>query len=356
MVSIFRLVRLSIKVTDWVVPRAKEWHRLRHLNRTEGETHFQKSNFAEAEKYLALAAAEGEKRRTPLKARLPILLHLAEARQRQGKFLEARQTIGAVMVALRQSQGQVCSEYAQCLDMLAKMHQQSGNLPDAQRLFAEAFQLEQSLKPPDLKKIAIRSQRLAAAHQEGSDLATAADLYRESIAIHERAYGPAHFETGNRLADLGSLTQCRGQHEEALPFLQRALAIHEKSPGADSPEAARDLEHIAQACNALGRFEEAGDRYERALHLKERQVGVSRSELVAMQVNLARIYAGSSRPGRAQELLQQIIMAGRNAGPEFDDALELLAAIYDRSGRTKEAAETRARIAPQPLSAPSTVE
>jgi tetratricopeptide (TPR) repeat protein len=356
MISIFRLVRLSIRVTDWVVPRAKEWHRLRHLNRTEGEAHFQKSNFGEAEKYLALAAAEQEKRKTPLKAKLPVLLHLAESRQKQGKFLEARQTIGAIMVTLRQSQAQVSPEYARCLDLLAKIHQQTGNLPDARRLFAEAIQMEQALKTPDLKNIALRSQRLAAACKDAGDLAGAADLYKQSIALHETAYGPDHSETGNRLADLGILVQAEGQHEEALPLLQRALAIHEKSPGADSPEASRDLEHIAAAFNALGRFEEACERYERALHLKERQVGVSRAELVAMQVNLAKIYASSSRFGRAQELLQQIILVGRTPGPEFDEALQLLASLYDRTGRSREAAEIRSRIAPQPLSAASTVE
>lgn len=113
---------------------------------------------------MALAAAEGEKRKTPLKARLPILLHLAEARWKQGKILEARQTGGAIMVTLRQNKSEVSAEYARCLDMLAKMHQQSGNLPGAQRLYTEALQIERVIKTPDPKNIAIRSQRLAAAH------------------------------------------------------------------------------------------------------------------------------------------------------------------------------------------------
>ena len=182
-------------------------------------------------------------------------------------------------------------------------------------------------------------------HQESGDLASAEKLFRESIALHEGAYGPDHSETGSRLAELGALLESLGQHEQALPLLQRALAIHEKSPGADSPEASRDLEHLAAAYNALGRSDEACERYERALHLKERQVGVKRVELVAMQVNLAKIYIGYSRLGPAQELLQHIIMNGRTDGPEFDEALKLLASLYDRSGRTKDAVEIRSRIA-----------
>jgi hypothetical protein len=74
--------------------------------------------------------------------------------------------------------------------------------------------------------------------------------------------------------------------------------------------------------------------------------------LIAMQVNLAKIYIGSSQFGRAQELLQQIILVGRTPGTEFDDALQLLASLYERSGRSKEALEIRSRIA----SARSTIE
>src|SRR5438132_1312146 len=131
-------VRISIRVAAWVTPRFKEWKRRRHLNRNEGEAAFQKGNFSEAEKYLVVAAAEGEKRKQPLKTRLPILFQLAESRQKQKKFLEARQTIGAIMVMLRQSpEGQISPEYARCLDMLASMHKQSGNWADAQRLYGE---------------------------------------------------------------------------------------------------------------------------------------------------------------------------------------------------------------------------
>ena len=85
-------------------------------------------------------------------------------------------------------------------------------------------------------------------------------------------------------------------------------------------------------------------------------MGVKRSELVAMQVNLAKIYIGYSRLGPAQELLQHIIMNGRSDGVEFDEALKLLASLYDRSGRSKEAAEIRERIISQPPPAASTVE
>ena len=345
MIGLFRLVRIGIRVTDWVVPRAREWHRVRHLNRTEGESHVQKGNYAEAEKFLTLAAAEGEKRKTPLKKKLPVLFHLAEARRKQGKLPEARQTVGAMMVTLRNNKSEVSPEYARCLDLLAKMHQQSGNPADAQRLYGEALQIERALLKPDAKNIAIRTQRRAAAHLDGGDVAGADKLFRESIALHEGAYGPDHSETGSRLDELGALLQSQGNHQQALPLLQRALAIHEKSPGGDSPEASRDLEHLAAAYHALGRFDEACERYERALHLKERQVGVKRVELVAMQVNLAKIYLGYSRLGPAQELVQHIIMNGRTDDPEFDEALRLLASLYERSGRTKEAAEIRSRIA-----------
>ncbi|MEO8126901.1 MAG: tetratricopeptide repeat protein [Bryobacteraceae bacterium] len=345
MISLYRLVRTGIKVADWVVPRAREWQRLRHLNRTEGEAHFQKGNYAEAEKSLTLAAAEGEKRKTPLTKRLPVLFQLAEAHRKQGKITEARKVIGAVMVTLRQMKLDVSPEYARCLDMLAKMHETAGNMADAQRLYAEALQIEKSLKAPDAKNIASRAQRLASAHQASGDVAGAERLFRESIEFHEKAYGPDHCETGSRFAELGALLQLQGNLEAALPLLQRALAIHEKSPGGDSPEASNDLEHLAAAYHSLGRFDEACERYERALHLKERQVGVKRSQLVAMQVNLAKIYIGYSKLGPAQELLQHILMNGRTGGPEFDEAMQLMAALYDRSGRTKEAAEIRSRIA-----------
>src|SRR5258708_4327415 len=89
MLSPTRIIRLGVRIAAWATPYVKEWHRKRHLNRTEGERHLSSKNFSEAERHFALALAE---RKHPAKRHLDILLGLKESQRKQGKAAEAEQT------------------------------------------------------------------------------------------------------------------------------------------------------------------------------------------------------------------------------------------------------------------------
>jgi tetratricopeptide (TPR) repeat protein len=341
----FSLMRYGVRITAWLWPRIQEARQRRAMNRTLAEQNYNNKNYAEAEKYLLLAVEEADKRRSPEKQRLHLLFLLASARRKQSKFLESRQTIGVIMQRLRASNSTVSTQYAQCLELLASMHEESGTFADALRIRTEALEIEQRVTPQDPKRIAICLKQLAAAYHSVNDLSECATKYQKAIAAHERAFGLEHAGTATCVAELGIVFQEQDKHDQAHPLLERALAVHEKTPGPHSIEVLRDLQHLGFSAQALGRVEEAMGCYEKAIQLSQRQVADRTSAVAEMMVNLARIYAGMSRLGPAQELLQQAVVSlERTPGPQLDYCLELLAAIHDRTGRTKEAAAARAMM------------
>src|SRR5579862_4107472 len=96
MISVTRILRLTMRVAHWAEPHVKEWHRKRHFHRVEGQRHLAASNWGEAEKHFTLALAE---RRHSKQRRCELLLDLQHAQRRQRKLEEAGQTAQAAMQA-----------------------------------------------------------------------------------------------------------------------------------------------------------------------------------------------------------------------------------------------------------------
>src|SRR5215831_17251547 len=86
--NIFRVFRIGMKFASWVTPHVKEWHRRRHLNRTEGQRHLKAKNWSEAEKHLTAALGEHHS----AKHKVEVSVQLARALASQGKFEEAAHT------------------------------------------------------------------------------------------------------------------------------------------------------------------------------------------------------------------------------------------------------------------------
>lgn len=94
MISVTRIFRLSMRVARWAEPHVREWHRRRHLHRSEGQRHLDARNWAEAEKEFTIALAE---RRHSGIRRAEMLLNLELAQRRQGKLAEAEQSAQAAV-------------------------------------------------------------------------------------------------------------------------------------------------------------------------------------------------------------------------------------------------------------------
>src|SRR5580693_1871573 len=208
MISVTRIVRLTMRVARWAEPHVKEWHRQRHLNRTEGQRHLDSHNWAEAEKHFTLALAE---RRHSKQRQCELLLNLEQAQRRQRKLGELEQ----------------------------------GRYPEAERSIAEILRTEQAESRPDGARLARCYRKLGTARLKSERQAEAMEAFRQAADLSERAFGAAHAETAQSFAELGMLHRQHGEHTQAQVFLRRALDIHRGASGLDSHEATQGLYQLA---------------------------------------------------------------------------------------------------------------
>ena len=329
-VSIFkRLIRLAA----WATPHIQRWYREYNVNRSEGERHLAVGNFAEAEKYLVLASADAQRRRSSIERRVEIQLQLAEARRGQGKLEDAERT---ALDAVEQS-GEKGAIYARCLETLSSIYVDQGRLSEALEASQQAFEISRISKTVEPTALAQRCHKLALVQQRAGNHAAARASFREAMQLYERAFGANHPETASRLTDLGAALQSEGSHREALLCLQRALKIHQTTLGPDCPEATRDMVQIALVHHANGDLEEAAQQYERALRFKEKQLGGDPRELASLLSSAGELYLTMGRHTRAQELLQQAASLLQRHPEALAKAPDVLGKVYEETGRGKEA-------------------
>ena len=330
-----RVVVWLPKVFGWGGQFVDKWNKEVNQLAAQGEQDLHTGNYAKAEDSLALAAAEGQRHGLPAPKQAILLRNVAEAQRKQGKLAEAEQSARQAVALLPDSA---------CLDVLADVYRDRGNYPQAQAVLQESLRREESLAKPNPELLAKRRQKLALAYHEAGDHAAATVHFDHALVQHEQAFGAEHAETGRALTQSGVALRQAGHHAEAVKRLERALQIQEKTLEADSPEITESLYHLAMASEDSGHLDRAAAHYERILRLRRRQVAGNEYELAEIFFYLARVYLLLDRLTQSEEMAQSaILIMDRKPGPELASTLEILAKIYQRSDRVKEAAAAHER-------------
>jgi tetratricopeptide (TPR) repeat protein len=293
---------------------------------------------------LGMAAIEAELRKSSPMKQAELLMSLGESQRKQKKLDDAEDSIKLAMGLVREAKGESNERYGQCLEALAGVEEDRGNYPQAQQYLQESIKIEEKRRRPDPRTLARRRQRLAMAFHLGRNYAEAAPHFAKSLELYQQAYGAQHEETGRALAKLGEALAREGKHPEAIEKLRKALWIEERTAGHDSPGVAEDLLHLAMSYEKVGELDAAVQQLERLALLRERLVAGSEFDVGVVFYHLARLHFECGRLGRAQECaLTAVPMLQQSPGPELALALETLADIYSKSGRSGDVPETRER-------------
>lgn len=110
-----------------------------------------------------------------------------------------------------------------------------GQLPQAERAYAEALATFESTLGPASLEVASAASALASVHQSLGRREEALAGYERARAIREAKLGPRHFDLGLTLNNLGMLLQELGRPADARAAIARALAIFEASLGPEHP-------------------------------------------------------------------------------------------------------------------------
>jgi len=325
--------------------RLQPWSLDRNWDRTEGERLLKALDFAGAETHLTRAAIDAEQRGHTAPKRIQVRLLLAEAQRKQfrgplgenpEKLTAAEMTVRAAIELAAGTNDRMA--YMRCLDALADIFDDQGNITAVEKVTRDAVEIESTLPHPDPMRMARRMHRLGMTQHQAGSIDEAVLTLEKAAAMCETTYGADHIETGNQLSALGAVYRAQGNHTEAQRCLRRALKMHENVHGVQSAEAIQDLHQLAGSLEEVGDLQGAADLYERTLLFKHRAVGGNMDELAELQLGMATLYINWQNYSRARELLLECVATfKRTGGTRLAVGYETLGYVEESSGRYAEA-------------------
>ncbi|HYZ86277.1 MAG TPA: tetratricopeptide repeat protein [Bryobacteraceae bacterium] len=327
-----------LTVSIWAVPMGIKFYRNRRVYHYEAEGHMRVGNWSEAERWYGIVA----KSEKLAESRAEMLSNVAIAQIKQKKYSEAEETVKA---ALGQTGNPAMK--AKLIGLRGEAEFGRGDVEAAIRSQREALQFAESKKGND---IAVADRRLQLGRTlMHVNLGEAIQVLETAVALARNAHGEGSIEAGKALQTLGEAHMAAHAYPAAIETFRAASDLIAKTLTQDAPEFMVTLEWLGKAHAGAGDLETAVECFERAVKLHEQHVGKSTPEFISALLFLARIYL-------ARGLYAKAIEVGRFAhaqinitkDPRGDEGLELLATIYEMSGRSDEAASFRKKLSTAP--------
>lgn len=325
----------GLTVSIWLVPFAMKWWRSQRIHFIQAESHMQAGNWGEAERwYRAIADVA---KQPSMKADMLAGASLAQVRQK--KYTEAEATIEEGLRHAKQP-----GSRAKLLRARAEAQVALGDAKGAAESQKERLKLTESATK-DPKAIAVLYGDLGQTLM-ASEPRQAVEVLQKALELTKKAYGEAGPETGKVLQKLAEAYLKTGDAAGAVPVLQESVKLLEETLTIDSPEFMAATERLAEAYDAAGDDENALRHFERAVSLHERHVGKSTPEFITALMYLGAHHCAEGNYARAMEYARTAhSQMGITRDPRINEGLELLAIVYEQSGRPEEAAEFRKRKA-----------
>ena len=314
---------------------------------------------------------------------------LSNILSQQGKVAEAEPLQRRALVMSEQVNGANSSGVARCLINLGYLLQKQERFAEAEPLVRQGLELHRKLSGDVHPDVAGAYNNLASLVHAQHRLDEAEPLYRRALEIDQQLFGPSHSNVGTDLNNLATLLFDRGKVTDAEATFRESLELRRKVLGERHAHVGVSLNNLARVLRAQKRYPEAVVSYERALAVFRDALGERHPNVAAVTVNLGatqreagdqpaaertlrdaiRLQESVLPPGHwqradAQSLLGETLCDQRKfaeAEPLLLGAVESLARapaaaqtrhaeavarivkLYERSGRTDEAARWRTR-------------
>ncbi|MCX6163614.1 MAG: tetratricopeptide repeat protein [Ignavibacteriae bacterium] len=131
----------------------------------------------------------------------------------------------------------------------------------------DALKMMEVFKGKDSLEYANALQILAKIFRQLGKYKDSETMYRQVLEKKEKLLGHEHFEVGRVINSLARLLSFQGRFTEAEPILKRAIEIIEKNSGGDSKEVSEPLSDLAILYAILGRYDDAALLFKRLLYL-----------------------------------------------------------------------------------------
>jgi tetratricopeptide (TPR) repeat protein len=211
------------------------------------------------------------------------------------------------------------------LEAASKIAIDAGRYSSAAQLWRETLELVEASLGPEHPDTATCLDNLAGLLKEQGDLAGARPLYEHALAIREKVLGPEHFSTATSLNNLALLLTDQGELARARPLFEHALAITTKELGPEHPDTATSLNNLALLVKHQGDLAGARPLYERALAIREKVLGPEHSSTATSLNNLAQLLMNQGDLAGARPLQERTLaICEKTLGPEHPNTANSL--------------------------------
>jgi tetratricopeptide (TPR) repeat protein len=252
---------------------------------------------------------------------------------------------------------QTPAETAQSLNTQGNRVAESGNYPEAQRLYQESIRIWRSMGPEFEGHTAGTLLNLGVALSGDGQRQAASEVLEEALALHRRALGATHhrtvanmnllasnylmlgdperadallqealpierelypedIQTARTLEGLSNLLIRRGQEREALPLAEEALRIAIHSTGEDSVDTALAYTSVAEAHRFLGSAERALPLFRKARFLYEKALGPEHPRVAALLSQEGLVLMQDGKLALAEQAMVQAVKTLRKVCPD----------------------------------------
>jgi tetratricopeptide (TPR) repeat protein len=219
---------------------------------------------------------------------------------------------------------QTPAETAQSLNTQGNRAEESGNYPEAQRLYRESIRIFRSLGPAYEAYAASALLNLAIAMTDDGQRAAATKVLEEALAMHRHSLGDKHLRTLTNMNLLANNHLTLGDPDRAGAIFQQLLPV-ERELYPDDIQTARTLQGLSYGLVRQDRAREALPLAEEALRIAIQKEGPDSMEAALAYSSVAEAHRSMGSGARALPLYRQArALYQKTLGPDSPRVATLL--------------------------------
>ncbi len=273
---------------------------------------------------------------------------LASSQAEQGRTVAAESLFRRVLVSTERTAGADAQRTAAAMGNLASSLYEQGKLEEADSLYRKGLAIDSARLGPEHPTIGLDLYNIANVESSRGHQERAIELFEQARSIWEKSLGPEHPYVGAALTSMANSYGALNRDSAALPLLRHALAIRRKTLAPDHPFIATTYNQLGITELRLHQYREAETDLDTALALRKAKLEPGSIYIAETLESLAELYGATGRYARADSAYRAALEFWKTStredrAPREEKIAKSYAALLEKQGRTKEAAELLAR-------------
>lgn len=281
---------------------------------------------------------------------LSIMRNLGAGLALAERWDEAVKLLEPALESIRKHRGAKHPDAIAAVHNLAACYAQMGRAAKAVTLHEELVALSREVYGPEHLSTMSSIGNLALCYLDADRRDEGEKSLKELLPLLRKVHGPAHRSTTLYGSQLARLYSDSGRYLEARKLLEEMLPAARKAHGPTHPITLECMELLGNSLAYTGSVEDGAKVLEELLVIRQKVDGPEHDKTLSLMTNVAMALCFAGRLPEAITLLEKTAVSVRRmhpaGGPERRAYFLRLAQIYDKAGRTAEAAQLRAEAGP----------